>query len=758
MRPTTIKRFFLALTMSLATHAGSAATFSVTTISDTGATNCAGGGRCTFRSAIEAANATPTQDRIEFSVAGTFVPLTAFPSVTSRLVIDATTAPGYVDAPVVILDGLVAGASADGLRFSSGAAVSDVIGLAIVNFEGSGIETAGSADELLVMDCYIGIRPDGTPSANGEGIRLTTDSNLIGLPSNGNVITGNTDFGILISNSNNNEIVGNTIGARTGLTTSGNGSDGISIFGDGNRVGNLLGNGGNTISGNAGSGVFVIGNDNVVQGNFIGLSDGTVDGNGSDGIEIYGSRNVVGGSAIGEGNLVGGNTVGIRLGDVLAANDTVVEGNLVGIDYIANSGNASHGIVIGNGSNNLLTGNAVVGNEDGIRIDGNGNTLAGNRVGVAASSGMPTAGNRGIGVNVFGSNNVIGSDPALPVTPNRIGNNGSFGIAVGGDGNDLRGNHVGVNLAAEDLGNGASGIRAKAGVSNLMIRENVIGFNAQDGIDIRTQVNAIQVCGNYIGIFPTTNDDIGNSLDGIVHTGDGGVFGPIGDCGANRIGNNNGEGIDLVGSGNVIDGNRIGIDDAGNAAGNGLSGILLQTAGSTLNVIEDNIIAHNATQGIATSSGSGNGNRFFRNSMFANAVGIDIALDGRTINDVGDSDTGPNNRQNFPALGNVAVADSRLSLDFVVDSTTTDSAYPISIDLYLAGADGQGFEFLERINYPASSAQSQVSAVDIGLPPGVTGGHVVAIATDAAFNSSEFSEPLPFGLPDELFMNGFETP
>jgi hypothetical protein len=45
------------------------------------------------------------------------------------------------------------------------------------------------------------------------------------------------------------------------------------------------------------------------------------------------------------------------------------------------------------------------------------------------------------------------------------------------------------------------------------------------------------------------------------------------------------------------------------------------------------------------------------NSIFSNGgLGIDLSLDGVTLNDPGDPDTGPNNLQNYPVINGVTIS------------------------------------------------------------------------------------------------------
>src|SRR6267378_7582846 len=77
------------------------AIFTVTTTGDSGAGS--------FRQAILDANATAGTDTIEFQIPGiapfTISPTLPLPPLNEPVVINATTQPGYIDRPVVELDG-----------------------------------------------------------------------------------------------------------------------------------------------------------------------------------------------------------------------------------------------------------------------------------------------------------------------------------------------------------------------------------------------------------------------------------------------------------------------------------------------------------------------------------------------------------------------------------------------------------------------------------------------------------------------------
>jgi hypothetical protein len=69
------------------------AVFAVEHLGDSGSSSLRGG--------IELANANSTPDTIEFAVAGTIQLESPLPTVTDNVVIDGTTAPGYLAAPII---------------------------------------------------------------------------------------------------------------------------------------------------------------------------------------------------------------------------------------------------------------------------------------------------------------------------------------------------------------------------------------------------------------------------------------------------------------------------------------------------------------------------------------------------------------------------------------------------------------------------------------------------------------------------------
>lgn len=254
------------------------------------------------------------------------------------------------------------------------------------------------------------------------GVYLDAESNLVGGDRaagsyDGNVISGfATGFGVSLgAGANGNTISGNLLGTDTSGSVEIQNATDVYVAGGGY---NLIGGcnapsvlRGNVISGFGGRGVEVnTGEGNSICGNLIGLNlDGTAGINtkqeGTTGILLGpgASNTLIGGGSAGYANVIalgqgaGPATVGISVGNTL---NTVVAGNLIGTS--ANGLNVlNNGIGVNLGYSSCRVGgltsgerNLICGTGSGICIgptaaEGQGNTIAGNWIGVLAGGAVP---------------------------------------------------------------------------------------------------------------------------------------------------------------------------------------------------------------------------------------------------------------------------------------------------------------------------------------------------------------------------------
>ena len=181
--------------------------------------------------------------------------------------------------------------------------------------------------------------------------------------------------------------------------------------------------------------------------------------------------------------------------------------------------------------------------------------------------------------------------------------------------------------------------------------------------------------------------------------------------------------------------------------GNGGPGVSISggAANNTVGGAGENVIAFNDI-GVAVQNATSTDNDLRGNNIFENDnLGIDLGVDGFTPNDFLDPDVGPNNFQNFPdLLGAVIDGSGDLVITYEVTSDPANSLYPLEIDFYIADADDEeGDTFVETDTYGLLDFGSpkQVNlgnAVGLGV---IAGDRLVAIATDANGNTSEFTAP-----------------
>jgi titin len=362
----------------------------------------------------------------------------------------------------------------------------------------SGVYITTNSVGNLVQGSFIGVDVTGANALGNaiNGISIdSAGSNTVGGTTSGarNVISGNTSYGIEIysTGASGNSIQGNYIGpAVTGQSALGNQLCGVHIQSPGNIVGGAPGGAGNLISGNGQDGIFLDGStaaNNLVQGNFIGTAAGGTSslGNGRAGVGISGAPgNTIGGSGSGAGNLISGNgnpnaQGGIYLIGAGAAGN-VIQGNKIGTDVTGTLalGNAHEGIYLESAPSNTIggivagAGNLISANDTwGLLLsNASWNVIQGNLIGTEID-----------GVSALG--NVFHAVECTNASNNTIG-----GTDAGA------GNRIGFSQGAY------AGVRIRGGSTSDAILGNAIFSNGGLGIDLGTfGVNANIPCDSSSG-------------------------------------------------------------------------------------------------------------------------------------------------------------------------------------------------------------------------------------------------------------------
>lgn len=654
---------------------------------------------------------------------------------------------------------------------------------------GPGIATTRN----VVQGNLIGTDPSGTrgvPNSTGVLINGGASGNTVGgtTPGAGNVISGNDQNGILIRggapvDSDANVIQANFLGTNAiGTAALPNGANGILL--EGGATNTLIGGGSasarNVISGNGGQGVFVQSSTNAIEGNLIGTDvtgNGPL-GNAFDGVYISGLTDEAG-QPLGPpatNNVIANNVISANVGGIHLefAENNVIRGDRVGTDASGSAGlgNSTFGIFMGTRSRsnlvggpapsdrNIVSGNLLV----GMKLGGTGNVVEGNYIGVDASGGralgngfgrfaiQPGVGGPGISlVQPFG-----GHPPATDflVSGNVISGNAGGGLHVGGNGNRIRGNLVGTDArGAIAIPNGSIGL-AVEGTNNVIggltpESSNVVSGNGGGGVLLQgPRATGNSLLGNYIGTDATGTTALGNRFGVALGQGpSANVVGGSAPGAGNVISGNREFGVSLArdASGNRIEGDWIGTNAAGARLPNGSGGLLI-TGGASRNVIGgsaggSNVISFNGGPGVLVSDAAVN-DTISRNSIVDNAgLGIDLGGDGVTLNDPGDTDSGPNGLQNFPVLGTAEVAGGIVTLTGGLDTQSPGTA---TVELFgNDAADPSGYGEGQR--YAASVTPAANGCFSVTFPAAAAARFFTSTATDASGNTSEFSRAIPQG-------------
>ncbi len=470
-------------------------------------------------------------------------------------------------------------------------------------------------------------------------------------PGQRNLISGNggDGVGIVGTGTTNNTVSGNTMGTNIhGTAALPNNGAGVTVGwgAQRNRIGGGTPDERNVISGNGKEGVWIGGGgtmSNTISGNFIGtnVSGTAAIGNAWNGVWIgLGAQyNLIGGSTPGQRNLISGNGSGMGGGGIWfndsgTMSNTVI-GNYIGTDANGTGalGNDWDGVFIGSGaSNNIIGGttaaerNLISGNARvGVSINGQGNGTAGNVVrGNTIGADVTGIGSLGNGVKDAYTGVEVYYSPGNTIENNLISGNNGSGVAIQGNsstGNVVRGNLIGTDISGTvAISNTRSGVQISNGAQSNLIggntpgERNVVSGNGSGGVLIGgsgTSYN--QVAGNFIGTDATGTQRIPNGPTGagkgvwIYNGAADNVVGGTSSGERNVISGNDYAGIEIYGAGttgNVVQGNYIGVDTLGTVAlGNREKGVFI-FSGAQYNRIggmtagERNIISGNDGNGV----------------------------------------------------------------------------------------------------------------------------------------------------------------
>lgn len=737
----------------------------------------------------------------------TIRPTDNFPGLMRATVLDGSTQTGNSNpnGPEIVLNGALCdpiSVYSDGLRLTG--TNCEVRGLVINGFPGSGLVIHGpNASGNVVRGCYLNVNAAGTAASTNRYDGVVLSGGAFGNTIGGtnatarNLISGSAFGGVVIrdAGTRSNTIAGNYIGVNAaGTAALPNATAGLLIYGgaQGNTIGGTNQGAGNVISGNGYEGLGIADattSENSVLGNLIGLNAAGTAAipNTWQGVSIFnGARsNVVGGTSSAARNVISGNgQQGLSISD-LGTTGNLVLGNYIGLNAAGTAAvpNAWSGVQLyGGPQHNTIGGtttaarNVISGNSlQGVLLTGtntSANLISGNFVGLnpAGTAALP---NGWSGVDIYGgaaSNTVGGTTTAAR---NIISGNNQFGLILNGsgsDGNQVLGNFIGPDVTGTAaIPNGWSGLAIGGGARGNVIGSpisgagNLISGNGQYGVainDLNTSGNLVQ--GNQIGLDATGALALANSWAGVA-VGNGASSNLIGGTGSNAgntVSGNLNYGITLVGTnttGNLVQGNRIGLNAAGTQAlGNGWDGVSLY-GGANGNVIgfavdhsgAGNQIAFNGGGGIAvfdasTTNNTLRGNATYSNGYLAiNLFGGAETFTGVTFNDFDDSDTGPNQLQNYPELTQAAGSGPNT----MVAGTFTGAANrTVLIDVYrndVLDPSGHG-EGQQPIGSTAITTDGSGAASFALLVSGnFSGQFLTAITTDQLTgNTSEFSPGL----------------
>ncbi|MEW6209571.1 MAG: VCBS repeat-containing protein [Acidobacteriota bacterium] len=495
--------------------------------------------------------------------------------------------------------------------------------------------------------------------------------------------------------------------------------------------------------------------------------------------------------------------------EITTAGGNRIEGNLIseaGV-RITSSNNIVGGTATG--ARNTFASNP---SSSGVELFGNGafnNFIQGNSFVAGVSSCAPSNPQLcGGGIGVSGPNNVIGG--TAPGARNIIsGSPRTINVGIGdAAGNLVQGNLIGIDATGTIASGSFRGIGLFGGSTTVggttPHARNTISGHVSEGISISGRSDVIygnQVQGNYIGTDITGTIAKGNGFGITVGFARGTVIGGATSAARNIISGNSGVGIGIGfapprcqgfgglppipgGADFLVRENHIGTDASGTQPlGNGTDGVTV-TQDSFSHEIRSNRIAFNGGNGIRVSESidpqipgrPGFSVWIVANSIYSNSLlGIELGDDGITSNDLLDTDTGANLRQNFPLLNSFVAStytmlSARINPTVTLTLTGTLSSAPnttFTVEFFFgSNCPGEGRQHVGIIPIPlgaksvTTDSQGNASySFEFNFPSGFASGWINCTATDPTRNTSEFSQCIEVKNPSapvitRVFRNG----
>lgn len=205
----------------------------------------------------------------------------------------------------------------------------------------------------------------------------------------------------------------------------------------------------------------------------------------------------------------------------------------------------------------------------------------------------------------------------------------------------------------------------------------------------------------------------------------------------NVIAANTGDGITINGDDNQILGNAIGTNMDGDG-GLGNSGNGIQIVAGDANTIGDafgastNTIAYNVGDGVVIDGPSAE-NPVIRNLIVANGtgaddLGIDLAADGVTDNDIEDADSGPNDLLNHPLVTSADAAAGSVAWTLQGLPSTGYRLEVYASPVCNASGTGEGQWYLGALNVTTDGKGEAAGTTSTPTPP-AAGDHLTMTAT-----------------------------